>query len=165
MPGLKCNLPILVLPPHSHCMPPGCLGGPCVILEMHHLLREAYTAADFKGKGYGKAFYSNIFLPLEDITFQENYEISHAEPGSAQCSLIRLLWLYVSQQEYFYNIDGSQLLMQSSCSYSGVHPHNGFQGLVHITVMGSLLGLPRHPAQPCQGAHLSHVFCFSHFFM
>lgn len=68
------------LPRHNS----GSSRGSCVALEMHRLPGEPQTAADFRGKGYREAFYSNIFLALEDITFQENYEISHAEPGSAQ---------------------------------------------------------------------------------
>lgn len=72
-------------------------------------------------------------------------------PGVLKRSLIRLLCLYASQRGYFCNTDGSQLLMQSSCSCGGAHPHNGFQGPVRITVMGSLLGLRRRPAQPRRG--------------
>lgn len=63
-------------------------------------------------------------------------------PGVLKRSLIRLLCLYASQRGYFCNTDGSQLLMQSSCSCGGAHPHNGFQGPVRITVMGA----PRSPA-------------------
>jgi len=50
--------------------------------------------------------------------------------------------------------------MPSSCSYSGVHPRNGFQGLVHTMVIGSVPGLPGHPAQPCWGPPCPLRFVF-----
>lgn len=82
--------------------------------------------------------------------------------GVLRCALIRLLRWCASQQGCFYYIDGSWLLMQSSCSCGGVHPHNAFPGLVHTAVTGRLLGLPQLIPG---GAHLSPAVCFSQLLM
>jgi len=82
VPNVTCAT-ILVLPPHSHRTPPGHRGG----LSCSGNVPASQGALDrgrLQSKGIQGSFYSSVFLALEDTTFQENYEISHAEPGSAQ---------------------------------------------------------------------------------
>lgn len=141
----------------SQCSPCFCCTPHLYHGALHHPRHapSSQSLQSSKGRDAGKPSIQMYFLLWKIQLPKKTMRSAMLSLGVLTCSLIRLLWLYASQQGCFYPTDGSQLPKQSSCSCSGVHPPNGFQGLVHITVMGSLQGLSPAGEPPAPGV------CFS----